>query len=67
MFNKRSGSLVPVPVPRGKARSLQDSDTVSQLEDTGWLTVKVLSADSDRLCPPPREMPTVADIAAELQ
>ena len=66
MFNKRSGSLVPVPVPRGAARNLHDSDTVSQLEESGWLTVKVLPSDSGRICPAPNKMPTIADIAAAL-
>lgn len=67
MFNKRSGSLVPVPVPRGSARNLRDSDTVSQLEESGWLTVKVMPSDRGRLCPAPNKMPTIADIAQELK
>lgn len=66
MINERSPSIIPVPVPRYTARSLNDADTVSELEDRGYVILKVIPASDEYICPQRRELPKLADVLEEM-
>ena len=62
MFNPRSASIIPVPVGRHRAMSVDDSAAVEMMETRGWVVVDVLQKKGDNICPPPAELPTLIDI-----
>jgi len=66
MINERSPSIIPVPVPRFTASSLDEASTVAELENRGYMLLKVIPAEDEYICPRRRDLPGLAQILGEM-